>query len=342
MVTIDQGLADPNQIQLAALVELHAEGPLTSALLTVSSEESPRVGFVTGYGGPRLDGYDAVDLGLLADAVRGQGMQVEAVDMSEPDAALDEDVLVLAGPLRTLGSDVTGALAGVLERGGGLLLAVDPEYESTALDELMTSVGVARERVILCREDSPNQGPNRSMLTLRRFNDAHPITASISKQGTFARMIGTDGLARAVGTPAERATHPLVTTPAEVFGDRIGARGQGNWTLDEGEQGGARHVAYAVELETGGRAVVFGNSVFMTNGFLMSTDGGPANMDLALGAVNWLIGREEAIDVRPRAVFESRVDLIEGESLQVRLYALLYMPLGAALLGLLVWFTRRR
>ena len=65
-------------------------------------------------------------------------------------------------------------------------------------------------------------------------------------------------------------------------------------------------------------------------------------MDLALNAVNWLVGREEAIEARPRSVFENRIDLLDDERTTIRLYVLLWMPLSGILLGLLVWFVRRR
>jgi ABC-type microcin C transport system permease subunit YejE len=101
-------------------------------------------------------------------------------------------------------------------------------------------------------------------------------------------------------------------------------------------------VAFAVAPEGAGRVIAFGNSRFLTNGFLDSPDAGPANMDLGLNAVNWLVGREEAIDVRPRAVYENRVDLLKGELATIAIYVLGVMPLAGALLGLMVWLVRRR
>ena len=76
--------------------------------------------------------------------------------------------------------------------------------------------------------------------------------------------------------------------------------------------------------------------------FLSSAEGGRANLDLGLNSLHWLLEREEAIAVRPRAVYESRVDLLDHERQRIGLYVLGLLPLGGAGLGLLVWFMRRR
>ena len=65
-------------------------------------------------------------------------------------------------------------------------------------------------------------------------------------------------------------------------------------------------------------------------------------MDLILNSMNWLAEREQLVDVPPREVFESRVDLFDAEQRDVFLYVVVYMPLAGALLGLIMWFIRRR
>ena len=58
--------------------------------------------------------------------------------------------------------------------------------------------------------------------------------------------------------------------------------------------------------------MLFGASSLVTNQYFQA-EGGRANLDLVLNSVNWLVGREEAIEARPRQVFESRVELTDDE-----------------------------
>ncbi len=352
LVTIDRGRADAQSITNARIRAYHAEGPLTSALLSVADEVAPRVGFLSGFGGPRLDGFELFDLGLFFSAVAGQGLDVERIDMSSevPGTALTGyDVVVLCGPDLPLSRGAREALAAFHAEGGGLLLAADPDYVSPEYDTLLRQLGLERDRAILCRDDDPFLvGLDRALVTIGNFDPTHVVTTPIAAQRTFARFFGSGALGRSPSADARVISTPLATTGTHVFGDlpsAAGARGDFVFTPGEGELRGARHVAFALERDASdasSRAVVLACASPLINSFLTSRDGGPANMDLGLNAVNWLVDRPEAVAARPREVFESKVDLMEGELETIHLYVLLLMPLGGVLMGLAVWFTRRR
>jgi hypothetical protein len=343
MATIDRGLTDPELIQPAALVDLRGEEPLTAALLAVTRDTAPRAGFLQRLGGPSPDDYTDFGLGWFAESLRGQGFEVTSFDLADATAVpADLDLVIVWGPALPLGARVAGALRAFHERGGALLLGIDPVLSDSDLDRLLERLGVARERSVLTRDDVPWEGERRAVLTVSHFLPEHEISAAIARQGTFARMSGAGGLARYAGAPSTLVSQALAVAPESVFGDRPLAEGKpGDFTFGEGEVRSPRFLAFALSGE-GGRSVVFGNSSFLTNAFLTSAEGGQANVDLGLNAAHWLAGREEAVGSRPRQVFESRVDLTDEERTAVSVYVLLLMPLGGALLGALVWFARRR
>ena len=338
LVTIDQGLADPEAIQPAQLVDLRGEAPLTSAILAVSSAEAPRIGLLQGFGGPDIrNPADPFGLSWFLESLRGQGLEPVPVDLAEADTVPEDiDVLVVWGPAVRLGSRVMAALAAFHERGGALLLGVDPLLEDADLDRWLGTLALSREHSVLCRDDLP-PGPRRAVLVVRRFQAAHPITAPIERQGYFASFDFAGG----VHGPAT-STSLLALTAEDVFGDLPAAPGQpGDYLLGDGEQFGSRAIAVAIEPAGGGRLVLFGASSLITNQYFQA-EGGRANLDLVLNSVNWLVGREEAIEARPRQVFESRVDLTDDERRLVSVYVLALMPLGGVLLGLITWWARRR
>ena len=345
LVTIDRGLADPQQMTPAELVDLRGEGPLTSALLSVSAEVSPRVDFVVGHGEARIDDVSSENgIGLYAEALRGQGLEPRSLELYATNTVpRDTDVVVIAAPRRSFDPDEIDALIRFHEDGGALLLLVEPSLGTydDGLDPLLAELGLAREQTRLCTLDTAIDPQYRAVLTIRRFLE-HPITAPIHRQGTFARLLEVCALGKDPRVAGERPWRTLALTEEAVFGDIPGPEGLGDFELGDREQAGPRAIAYALDDGTRGRVVVVGSASFVLNGFFGTTSGGPANADLALNAVNWLAQREDAVAARPRSVFESRVDLIEDELSDIRGYVLAWMPLGAIALGLLVWFLRRR
>jgi len=345
MATIDRGLADPERLRPAELVDLRAEGPLTSALLSVSSEVSPRVDFVVGHGEPRVDDVAGEGgVGLFAEALRGQGLEPRPLELYATDRVPREtDVVVVVAPRRPYDDDEIDALVRFHEGGGALLLLVEPPLGPSpdGLEPLLARLGLAREQTRLCTLETRLDPQYRAVITIRRFLE-HPITLPIHRQGTFARLLEVCALGKDPRAAHERPWRTLALTNDDVFGDVPGPDGVGDFELGDGEIEGPRAVAYALDDDRGGRVVVVGSASFVLNGFFGTTSGGPANADLALNAVNWLAEREDAVAARPRSVLESRVDLLEEERARVRGYVLAWMPLGGVALGLLVWFLRRR
>lgn len=345
LVTIDRGYASADTIQPAELRQYHGEGALTSALLGVSDEDPPVAAFLQGHGEGDIDNYEIFGLGVLADAVRGQGIEVRRVDMSgRNDLPADVDLAVVISPEpEKFGRRATDVLRAFHENGGALFLSLDPWASDADLDAFVADLGVLRERALVARDDPLVSGANRAAIVARRFDATHPITAPIAKQGIFATLSGSGGLHRSTQAKAELGTPALLRTDDDVFGDIVnGPTEPGDFTFNEGsERRGARTLAMALEGGPG-RVVIVGGSQFLTNGGLAGRESGPANLDLVLNAVNWLAEREHVVDVPPREVYESRVDLYEGEQRDVFLYVVVYMPLGGALLGLLMWFVRRR
>ena len=342
MATIDRGLAAPPTIQPAQLLELHGEAPLTSALLDVSQKNPPRVGFLKGFGGPSTADTGDFGLFLFKEQVRGQGLEPEDVDLSS-GASVPEGLvaLVVWGPELPIGARVRDALLAYHDAGGALLIGVDPLHDDPELEELLHRLGVQRERAVLCRDDLLFEGLRRSQLDITRFAPDHPITAPIVRQGTFVKLAAAGGLARSNEASAGTSLATLLVSPEQTFGDLPAGDGRpGDFTLGEGEVRGARQLGVAV-TGVGGRVVVFGTSTFLTTSFLRE-EGGPANSDLGLNAISWLVQRESAIAARPKQVYESRVDLTPDEQGRIVLYVIVLMPLGGVALGLLIWLARRR
>ena len=87
-----------------------------------------------------------------------------------------------------------------------------------------------------------------------------------------------------------------------------------------------------------GRLVAFGNADWLSNASLSS----PGNSILAFAAINWLVDRDTQLQLPPRPIEKFQLTLTTAQLGRLRLTLLLALPAAAALLGLLVYWNRRR
>ena len=71
---------------------------------------------------------------------------------------------------------------------------------------LLAELGAIRERAILCDDETPYEGPARSVIPIRRWDATHLITQPMADQGVVAIFPGTAGLNRAPGAAAHLQT----------------------------------------------------------------------------------------------------------------------------------------
>jgi len=92
-----------------------------------------------------------------------------------------------------------------------------------------------------------------------------------------------------------------------------------------------------VDKEGDAKIVVVGTGGFVNNRALKIY----FNRDLFLNIVNWLVGEEELISIRPRSIRSSRIQLTEKESNMVFYLSFLILPELLLIIGLAVWWRRR-
>jgi ABC-type uncharacterized transport system involved in gliding motility auxiliary subunit len=84
------------------------------------------------------------------------------------------------------------------------------------------------------------------------------------------------------------------------------------------------------------RLVVFGNAFFANNQYL----GQYFNRDLLLNSINWLVGEEGLVSIRPRTMQASRVQLTQEQGTLIFYLSVLILPELLLILGLAVWWRR--
>jgi ABC-type uncharacterized transport system involved in gliding motility auxiliary subunit len=331
------------------LAELDEE-KLTNALVKLTRQGTRKIYFLEGHGerpvkGEGADGKEGFS--RAAEALRNENYQVEGLVLAQKgDVPADASVVVLAGPTRMLPEEEHAALERYLERGGSLLMLVDPRTKADVASDLERwGVSLGDDVVV----DRVQGFFGRAATPFAGEYGAHPITQGLREVTLFhvARSVRPTEAARS------RFTEIVKTSPdAWAERDLEAFFGEGKAELSETDLKGPVPLAVAgspavkaaggdgeeKKGQSGPRLVVFGDSDFAANQLLDSY----RNRDLFVNSANWLLGDVEAISVRPNKSRPSRVELSTEQLSNIRYLALFVLPEAIAFCGVLAWWSRRR
>ncbi|MCL4684180.1 Gldg family protein [Myxococcota bacterium] len=335
------------------------ESKLTNAMLKLTRQGEKKVYFVTGHGerpplGKDADGKEG--FGQAADALRNENYQVETIHLeTQADVPDDADVVILAGPTRPLRPGDADKLDRYLARGGSVLAMVDPRAQ-TDLGDTLAAWGVELgDDAIVDRLQSLF---GQAMSPLAGQYGDHPITREMREVTLFPMARSVRPRAPADGEGAPGRFVELVRTGDNAWAERDldSLFGDGTAELGPDDLPGPVALAVAGRPQTASappaaadgddapatppepRLVVFGDSDFAANQAI----GAYRNRDLFVNSVNWLLGDEEAISIRPNQSRASRLLLSTEQLSQIRYVALFLLPQGIAIIGVLAWWSRRR
>jgi hypothetical protein len=338
------------------------EQVLTSALLDVSNPVRQKIYFLSGHGELSPEQVDAkTGLSDVRDQLKARNFEVGVVDLTvtrkiPADASLIVDVWPqtrFSAAEQELLRQHLGANAGRLI----LFLAPGISAISLGLDDLLLDWGVLVDDDVICDTGAENLTEDNDLL-VHSFRQGHPIIQSLWDMGLalrfgFARSVRPDpGLTSGSGLTVVTLAATSKTAWGET-GYRLGRPPRFNNAgnihplpgMDPPDSLGLVVASERVGVRDklpfsvrGGRLVVFGTGDLIANTRL----GVAGNWNIFLGAVNWTVeGREGQLNIPARPIERFQLSLSAGSLLNLRYTLLLALPAGAALLGLLVYWTRR-
>ncbi|HEU5393822.1 MAG TPA: GldG family protein [Candidatus Methylomirabilis sp.] len=356
------GVSAPNTVVIESgakeeKVLLPTEEKLTNALLKVTREGQRVVYFLQGHGEGEVGNTDRPGFSQARDAIQGANYEVkELLLLREKDVPENAAVLVVAGPKRDpLPAELT-ALERYVQRGGKLLVLLDP-YQAPALATLLEKYGIRPGRDVIVDRLSRVLGGDYLIPVVTQY-ESHPIT----KEFTLASFF-----------PFARTVDAASSPPQGVTVQVLGRTGEGSWaetdqeTLNRGQarfdagkdrrgpvpvgavatvevtppakKGEAR--AAAGSEQAGGRKariVAYGTAAFASNNYLNLS----GNRDLFLNSISWLAEEEDLVSIRPREAKFTPVILTAGQGQAAFWVGVILPPAVVLLAGVGVGIRRRR
>jgi hypothetical protein len=339
------------------------EQVITSALLEVSNPEPQRIYFIVGHGELRPDDVDrSYGLSALKNELRLRNFKVDTLDLpAARKIPADAALLIAVAPQTRFAPSEQELLRRYLGPDAGrlfLCLAPGPGLSVSALgiDDLLLDWGTLVDDDLIF-DTNPANTTAEGELIISSFNSGHPVSRSLLNSGHALRL----GSARSVrpdpGRPLGGGLNvvTLAATSTTAFGKvRFDFRTApvfdpatdirplpGIEPKDRlGVAVAAERVGVGGSLQLsvrGGRLVVVGSGDTVANGRIASA----GHQVLIHSAINWCVERDHVLNVPPRPIERYQLSLSASQLQKLRYTLLFGLPGAAALLGLMVYWTRR-
>lgn len=340
--------------------EFKGEQEITSAILSLVEAEKPKVVFTTGHGETTLSGGASGRSLTEARRLLGQdNFEIETWQSLGATAVPDgTDLVVISAPSARFTPPELELLGAWLDQGGRLLVFLEPSFEagSTALKDVgltewLSGYGIdtAQDVVIDPGASIAFFGPDTIYTDI--FG-VHPVVESLSQTRAPVMFAGATSVSAGDG-PAGAEVEELVSSTEQAWGetnvseegvaqdpdDLAGPLGLGVAVSFGGSEGGSDDGAgdeSGKSDET--RIVVFGDLDFATDQML----GQGANSVLFVNTFNWLVQREQLIEIEGRMPEQTTLTMASGEIYSLGAVVLLLMPGSALMLGIWIALRRRR
>lgn len=323
-------------------VEQVTEPALVTAVLQVTSKHEPVVCFSAGNGEHGMEDESASGVAMLAQVLTASNHKVQRISLLQDTPPQPCNAVVIAGVPNGLPADVLkGMLVALVNGGGRLALLVDPPADP-ALAAWVSHFGITIGQGLVIDNSPQGQavgaGPESPLAT---GYTTHPIARGFGLGTLYSRAAAlTVAKSADFGVPA-----PLAATGSRSF-ERVDLLSRSTQFTEGRDRPGPITLAAVSRLskgpafppETEGRLVVFGDSDWVTNALI----GQQGNRDLALRAVAWLAGEEDARIVSVSDRENRRISMTESTRVVLYLVCLGLLPLIPLVAGIVQFVRSRR
>jgi len=348
------------------------EQELTNGLIKVLTGEEKKIYFVQGHGERETGDSERGGYSQVAAALGRDNYGVEPLVLAQqPTVPDDAAAVVMAGPRTDLLQPEADRLESYLERGGHLLVLLDPaepgDGPKPVLEGLLSAWGVTAGDDIVVDVSGIGQlfGTDASSPVATSY-PAHTITDRFNLMTVYplARSVSA-GTSPVAGRTPQSIIQTGQQSWAETDVAKVHATGEVEMNADSDVAGPVSiGVAVTAPVEDApdadddgnaeadaedtseeaeplskpeSRLVVIGDSDFAANYAL----GFQGNQDLVMNTVSWLAQQENLISIRPRDPSDRRLTLTARSVTGIFWLSLLGVPAAVLGTGVYAWWRRR-
>ena len=319
----------------AALGANLTESQLTNAIAKIKRDRTYNLYFLQGHGEASLAATEG-GFSQAIQSIEARGYQVESLNLINNQKIPDDaDLIVVAGATKKLFPAEINSLQQYLNNGGDLLLMLVPNIQS-GLDSLLQEWGIeSDDRLIIDASGKGNiLGLGPAALIINNYGE-HPITndfrdgISIFPESRPLKVIEREAI----------QSTPLIITSEKTWAESNLTTEEITFNPQE-DLPGPLNIAIALSRDrpTRSRMVVFGSTMFASNGWLEQQ----LNKDILINSINWLLTENTAdVLVFSQEITNRRFNLSPLQAESIIWLAVRIMPLMALLAGGIIWWKKR-
>ena len=337
------------------------EADITTGLIKLTQATPRKAYFTTGHQERRIDGFDQDGYGQMKSLLENRNFVIEPLSLfTTPEVPADANMVAVVGPRQPFTEPELQALMAYLDRGGDLLLMLDPGIDS-GLGPLVSRWGMEVGKTYVAEGD-PNLRAQSPFLPVVMRLGSHRVTEKISNI-PVAFLVPTY-LTTPPQPPSGYRITPLAQTSDRSWAESDEAAIRSPQAAqaakyDEGtDVKGPLTLAVAIEQNTDApptmpgqppappsgepksRVVIVGTSQLASNTAL-SFGTQVANPDLFINASSWLVGDDELITIQPRQPDNRTLFLTNAQRNFIMLSSIVFVPALVLAMGIFVWWSRR-
>ena len=356
-------------VQIISENERLSEVKLTARLQQITSSKTAKIYFLQGHGEHPL----SASKGAISQAIQGlidKNFITSGLNLAEqPQVPDDAAVIVVAGPQKELLTGEITALQNYLNRGGNLLLMIDPNT-NPKIDTILKDWGVRLDDRLAIDTSGANLQLGPAAILVTEYGQ-HPITKD------FGKNISVYPLTRPLEIDSVSGIESMVLLKTKPYPSSWAESDQKSEKLEFNEGKDLKGpltlgVALTRKLSNQtsptptpiptnsptpiptnsptpipinspatakeSRLVVFGNSNFAVDGLF----GQQLNGDVFLNSVSWLSQQDQQLlSIRPKEPKNRRIIISTFQANLLTISALFLLPLIGLVTGFIIWWKRR-
>ena len=326
-----------------SVAAFNGESKLTTALMYVTSEDTPKVYFLSGHGEIAMNYCN-----YLTQQLTNQNYDVSELTLGGETKLAAGDTVVLVQPTSDLTDGEYEEMLSFLKSGGRMLFAADPSGDFSAMPnfvKLLDYYGLGFADGVVIEDESSTANYMTSPLYLVPNMDAD---SEVTKPLANGRLILPNG--RAVvqsDMPLSGVTYEKLLTTSDRSYRKASTSETSVMTREEGDEEGPFALAMSALLQPDyedpgkdTRIVLIGNLYTVgDSNFLLSSN----NLDFSLNCMDWLVNRDVSVYIRSKAVANESLSIPNAGTLWfLSAMVVIVIPAIVLIAGIAVWLKRRR
>ncbi|AFR70756.1 ABC transporter-like protein [Brachyspira pilosicoli B2904] len=329
------------------------EEKFTQAIYTLLEQESYVVYFTVGHGERQLQDRGGEGLSYVKTYLENENYKVRDLNIILENIPTDASLIVIASPVETFSDFEIEKLNNYVKTGGKLLVLYDSFMDrsnfNSNLDVFLSDWGFKTKNDYIIDPVSSVVIP----VNVVPQYTAHPITQTLKEGNVFACLV----VARSILSGESKYSgsfENIITTSPQGYGKE-----EATFDLSRARFNPRTDIAGPVPLAIAGtydiegrdvpaRIVVFGDATFALNAYINPEQGQSVdvafagNKDLFMNTVAYLLEARQKITIRPKEASIKNLTLTTTQTNFIRYVAQIGLPCLFGILGILIWFLRRR